>query len=145
MQPRKIAAVLGTAALVSSSVLLAAAPANAATTIDDTTFYAAADFGVEAGGYPAGVDWFFGDVSGADGSAAFTALGIEFNTGADGQVQILNQDVATPASAADLIAILDAVEVASTETAWTFQLPFFAEGSGGFTTLRPADQGVTDP
>jgi hypothetical protein len=142
MRRHKITAVLGTAALVSASVLITAAPASAATTIDNVTFYTAADFGQEGGGsYPAN-DWFFGEVSGAEGSASFTTQGLEFNTAADGKVQILNQNVATPATVDELIALVDDADIASDAPEpgddWTFQLPLFAEGGAGFTTLRPA-------
>jgi hypothetical protein len=141
MRRHKIAAVLGTAGLVSASVLITAAPASAATTIENVTFYAAADIGQEvASTYPAN-DWFFGEVSGDVGSGSFTWQGLEFNGGADGKVQILNQDVETPASAAGLIDLIDSAAVRSTSPAagddWTFQLPLFSQGGAGFTTLRP--------
>ena len=147
MRARSITAALGTAVLVASSVLMTAGPASAATTIDNVTFYDATDFGVEGGGsYPGGVDWFFGEVSGTEGSAAFTSVGIEFNTGADGSVQILNQNVATPLDALELTDIVGNVDIVADSTDWTFQLPFFAEGpSSGFTTLRPVAQGSLDP
>lgn len=146
MNRRTIAAAATAVGLASASVLMTAAPATAATTIDNTTFYTEADFGVEGPTYPAGVDWFFADVSGVDGSADFTPLGIEFNTGVDGKVQILNQNVATPDSATDLYNLLDnAVSIASSGDDWTFQLPFFAEGDSVFTTLRPQDPNTVDP
>ena len=140
MRRHKLAATLGTVALVASSVLITAAPASASTTIDNVTFYESGDFGQESSGYPS-EDWFFGEVSGTEGSAEFTTRGIEFNGSADGKVQILNQNVGTPGTAAELITMVDGVAVASTAPAagddWTFQLPMFFDGGAGFTTLRP--------
>ncbi len=143
MTRRAIAAAATAVALASVSVLATAIPANAATTIDNVTFYGSSDFGQESAGYPAGFDWFFGEVSGTEGSAEFTPFGIEFNGAADGKVQILNQDVETPATATELADILDDIDLASTSDDWTFQLPFFAEGASGFTTLRPGTTGST--
>ncbi len=149
MRRHKLAAALTTAALATSSVLITAAPASAATTIDNVTFYTAADFGQEAAStYPAN-DWFFGEVSGAVGSGTFTWQGLEFNGAADGKVQILNQNVSTPATAADLLGLIDNnVDVAWTSPAagddWTFQLPMFTQGNTGFTTLRPAAPNTVD-
>lgn len=141
----RLAAALAASTLVVVPAVLVAAPANAETTIDNVTFYGEADFGVESGGYPAGVDWFFGDVAGTDGAHTFDAWGLNFNTGAPGDIQILNQNVTTPATAADLLNVLGEVDVYSVDANWVFQLPLFAEpGSTQFTTLRPSvENGVS--
>lgn len=135
------AAALG-ATLVGVSTLALAVPAGAATTLGDTTFYGESDFGVEAGGYPSGVDWFFGDVTLTDGSYDFTAEGLAVNNGLPGQVQILNQDIADFTSTAEAISFLQDVDVVASNGDWTFQLALFADGATGFTTLRPNAPGV---
>src|SRR5690606_36379582 len=139
MKRSRISAIAVTAALAGSSLLLVASPATAATTIDDVTFYAESDFGIETGDdYPAGVDWFWGGVSGTEGPHAFTVGGLVLNEDLSGDVQILNQDVTTPDSAEDLLDILEEVVVYSTDAEWNFQLPFFAEPGDQFTTLHPS-------
>jgi len=150
MRLARPAAIIATTALVAASTALAAAPAYAEETIGEVTFYGSADFGQETGSYPAGVDWFYGDDS--DGTGAGTAtfgpsgLAINDGSGTDGIIQILNQNVTTPATDADLIALIDNVWVyedsAADPGAWSFQLPLFAEGTGEFTTLRPATLGT---
>ena len=108
MRLRRIAAVGGTAALVAATTLLGAAPASAETVIENVTFYGEADFGVEGDSYPADVDWFFGDVGGAEGTATFGPAGLSINDGSGpaGVVQILDQDVETPGTAEELAAIV---------------------------------------
>jgi hypothetical protein len=145
MKRSRIAAAVVSAGLIGSSILLVASPATAATTIDNVTFYGESDFGVESAGYPAGVDWFFGDVIGTEGAHAFDVDGLTLNAGLAGDVQILNQNVTTPLTAGDLWVLVGNTSVFSTDDDWTFQLPLFAEpGSTGFTTLSPADEGVID-
>lgn len=136
--------VLATAVLATASLLLAT-PASAATTIGDGTFYDASDFGVEGTSYPAGVDWFFGDVTGTEGPHSFGIEGLQLNGDQSGNVQILNQNVGTqPTSAADLIDIVENFWIDSDDdTKWALQLAFFGEGasSSQFTTLYPNDLG----
>lgn len=138
MKHARTTAALTAATLAASGILLVGSPASAATTIDDVTFYNESDFGVESGGYPMGYDWFWGDVSGTEGPHAFTVGGLELNADLSGDVQLLNQNVTTPATADDMIDVLETVAVFSTGADWNFQLPFFAEGETGFTTLRPS-------
>src|SRR4051794_19907607 len=114
MRFARIPALAATAALVAASTLVMAAPASAATTLGDATFYGASDFGVESGGYPPGVDWFSGDVSGTDGSHEFAPAGLAINAPTSGETKILTQNVATPADAAALTAILTSAEVEAT-------------------------------
>lgn len=139
----KALSLLGITALVSVTVFGVAVPASAETTVDDATFYGAIDFGVESGGYPAGNDWFFGDVSGVEGAHTFTNTGLMLNDPATGKVQILNQNVTTPANATELEFLVDDAEVYAQNGDWFFQLAFFAEGTSDteFTTLRPATAG----
>jgi len=140
---KKLTAVAMSAALVGVATLAFAVPASAVTTLGSTTFYGSSDFGVEAGGYPAGVDWFFGDVNDADGSRAFTGEGLSINGAATGEVQILNQNFGTTFASADEVeAYLSETYVVASNSSWVFQLPLFAEGNAGFTTLRPDTAGV---
>ena len=146
------AAVLATAALVAASTALIAAPAYAEETVGDVTFYGAADFGQESSGYPAGVDWFFGDDSDGTGAgtATFTVNGLEINNGSgtDGIIQILNQNVTTPADAPAFVTWVETFSVyedsAADPGAWSFQVPLFADGTSEFTTLRPSALGTAD-
>jgi len=152
MRIRRLAAIGGTAVLVAASTLLAAGPALAEETVGDITFFEESDFGVETSSYPAET-WFFGDDS--DGPSAGTAtfgpngLAINDGSGTAGVVQILGQDIDTPASAAELIDLLDDALVYEDDDApgagdWTFQLPLYADTGAEFTTLRPADPGTVD-
>jgi hypothetical protein len=139
------AGALGGAALIAAATMFVATPAYAETAVGDAVFYGESDFGVEDGDYPAGVDWFFGDVSGVDGPTSFGPAGLVFNDGSapTGNVQILNQDVATPETAEALQDIIEDAGVLADDDTWSFQLPFFAEpADGGFTTLRPAAYGT---
>ncbi len=122
-------------ALATGAALATAAPAAAAETVGDITWYGSADFGQESGGYPAGYDWFFGDPK--DGDAGFTANGLEIATDAGERVQVLtNLAAAGPADAATFTSYVQAMQVLSSDTTWTFQLPVFGNGVGEFTTLR---------
>ncbi len=136
-------------AFVATASLLIASPASAATTVGDGIFYNDTDFGVEGATYPTGFDWFFGDAAGVDGPHAFTAAGLELNTDATGNVQILNQNVGVqPTSAADLIAMVDTFSINSVDdNTWALQLAFFGEGasSGQYTTLYPNTLGNITP
>lgn len=144
MRNRRIAAASGTAAVVAATILLGAAPASAETVIENVTFYGETDFGVEDAGYPMGVDWFFGDDGDPNGTAEFTPVGLEINgSGTPGVVQILNQNVTTPATANELADLVADVEVYA-DGDWTFQLPLFADGTTEFTTLRPAASNTLD-
>lgn len=135
------AAALG-ATLVGVSTLALAVPAGAATSLGDTTFYGSSDFGAEGATYPAGFDWFFGSVVGS-GSAEFTSEGLLVNDSLAGKVQILNQNFGTTfTSAAEVTEFLEYTEVIASSPDWTFQLPLFADGATGFTTLRPNAPGV---
>lgn len=152
MRIRRLVAAVGTTSLVAASTLLIASPASAETVVENVTFYEEADFGVEPpapSSYPAGADWFFGDDSdGQDaGTATFTPSGLAVNdgSGTNGIVQILNQNVTTPGSVAELISLVDDVIVYADSSDWTFQLPLFTQGDTGFTTLRPVATGTTDP
>lgn len=143
MKISRILSVTAATALVVAGSVLVASPASASTTVDDATFYGASDFGVESGGYPTGVDWFFGDVTGVEGAHAFSNTGLTLNSPATGDVQILNQNVTTPADAGDLNDLVGGAEVFAQNDNWTFQVAFFAEGTSStqFTTLRPATAG----
>lgn len=139
------AGAVGATALIAAATLFSAAPAAAETAVGDAVFYGAADFGTESGGYPAGVDWFYGDVAGTQGPTSFTPSGLFANDGSApaGDVQILNQNVVTPASAPDALSVVGGSDVFADNDTWSFQLAFFAEaGETGFTTLRPTTLGT---
>lgn len=132
---------------VALATVATTAPAFAETEVGPgLVFYGEADFGVEDAGYPAGVDWFFGDVNGTPGTYEFTPAGLEItSTGANTQVQILNQDVSITSTTGGSSALINAIDsapsVESDGSGWTFQLPLFYNGQAGFTTLRPAVAG----
>lgn len=142
MKLSRIPAVGVAVALVAASTFFVVTPAAAA-----NFYYDAADFGQEPPSpstYPAGFDWFYGDVT-SDGDIDWEAGGMEMNNGTNinGNVQILNQDVSTPAPGG-LATLADNSSVLSDTGEWTFQLPLFANPTTGpqaFTTLRPAAQG----
>ncbi|MBB5633855.1 LPXTG-motif cell wall-anchored protein [Cryobacterium mesophilum] len=143
MRTSKFLSLAAASALLAGGSLLSAGPASASTTVDYATFYGASDFGVESGGYPTGVDWFFGDVSGTEGPHQFTNTGLVLNDPASGDVQILNQNVTTPVDAGELASVVQNANIFAQNGEWFFQLAFFAEGTSdtGFTTLRPATAG----
>jgi len=137
---KKPFAAVSTVALAGFATLALAGPATAATPLGDATFFTTADFGVESGGYPA-EEWFFGQLGGGwtAGTATSSATGLEVaSPGTTTALQILNQDVTTPTSAADFINAIDDVWVEASGAGWSFQLPLFGEPGTEFTTLRPA-------
>jgi LPXTG-motif cell wall-anchored protein len=145
MKLSRIPAIGAAVALVATSTLLFASPAAAA-----DFYYDQDDFGQELlapnDGYPAGVDWFYGaQPVNPLGDLDWTVRGIEINNGTNpsGAVQILNQDVTTPAAGGLATLVFNSFVVSATGE-WTFQLPLFANPTTGpqaFTTLRPAAQG----
>lgn len=143
MKLSRIPAVGAAIALVATSTLFVVSPASA-----DDFFYDQDDFGQELpGGYPVGFDWFYGDQPiNPIGDLDWTPAGIEINNGTNpsGAVQILNQNVSTPA-ALGLALLVDVVDVIDESGQWTFQLPLFANpavGPQAFTTLRPQTEGI---
>lgn len=140
---KKPLALTTTAALIGLSTLALAAPAHAETTVGDATFYAAADFGVESGGYPTAA-WFIGDVSApnTEGSITSSATGLDIVNGASNASQILHHGFTAPASQADLLTAINGTEVYASGNTWSFQVPMFGEAGTEFTTLRPAALGT---
>lgn len=142
MKFSKSAPFLLVTAIVAAGSLLVASPASASTVVGNATFYDASDFGVEGSSYPTN-DWFFGTISGTQGSHDFTRDGLELNADLAGPVQILSPNITTPADAYALVALIDNFEVFSNDSNWTLQLPLFGDGPGetAFTTLRPMAAG----